>query len=333
MPGRNPIAAVGSVRNFMNIVKEVNFDEIRDRAEQAPRLLVIARTEANAQAASDMLLGAGMGAYVDFRHGEAVSQVETGRYDVVIVSDPDQTGLAFDVRKGVVPSSTGASTRAAISNLYEFEGHDLEMVEKFRSHIVMTNPDLAPALGRWFEPFRAPAVHAIIDETAKANAKFAFVSNVPSIIPIFGSLISAGADLIVLTKNQVMMAYKLAAANGRDLSDQTGILRELAPVVGAGFIWRTVAREATSFLPLLAGTIPKVGIAFAGTYTVGLAADYYYRFGQKPTREQMQMFSRQAVKLMASIPLPGRKASDQAEEAIEAELRQSVDEAGKPPAA
>ena len=64
-------------------------------------------------------------------------------------------------------------------------------------------------------------------------------------------IVSAGADLVVLTKNQVMMSYKLAAANDRDLEDHAGVLRELVPVVGAGFVWRTVAREATSFLPFL----------------------------------------------------------------------------------
>ena len=51
MPSKNPIAAVGSVRNFMNIVKEVNFDEIKERAAQAPRVLVVSRTQAEAERA------------------------------------------------------------------------------------------------------------------------------------------------------------------------------------------------------------------------------------------------------------------------------------------
>jgi uncharacterized protein (DUF697 family) len=159
-------------------------------------------------------------------------------------------------------------------------------VAAFRSEILLNDPELAPSIGRHFLELRAEAIHAIIDSTAKANAKFALISNVPSIVPILGSFLAAGADFIVLTKNQVMMSYKLAAANGRALDDQTGILRELVPVVGIGFVWRTVAREATSFLPLMAGTIPKVAIAFVGTYTVGRAVDYYYRFGTKPPKEQ-----------------------------------------------
>jgi len=321
VPSKNPIAAVGSVRNFMNLVKEVNFEEIRDRAEQAPRILMVARTEAQAEEATTSLFGEGSRGYVDFRVGDRSVRIDPSRYDTVIVRDPDGTGLYDEVRKQAANGRTG--------NVFQLGGNGPEAVAQLRSAIVMVDPDLAPAFGRWFVPFRAPAVHAIIDETAKANAKFAFISNVPSIVPLFGGLISASADLIVLTKNQVMMSYKLAAANGRDLSDQAGILRELAPVVGAGFVWRTVAREATSFLPFMAGTIPKVGIAFAGTYSVGLAADYYYRFGKKPSKDQMRAFSQQAVKLAASIPLPGRKASDKQEAVIDAEIRASVEESEK----
>ncbi|MBA3378512.1 MAG: hypothetical protein H0T93_06495 [Chloroflexia bacterium] len=323
MPGKNPIAAVGSVRNFMNLVKEVNFDEIRDRAEQAPRILMVARDEAKAESATDALFGEGTGGHVDLRVGDQADKIDTSRYDTVIVCDPDRSGIYDVVRKQAMNGRTG--------NIFQLGSTGPEAVTNLRVAIVMADPELAPAFGRWFVPFRGSAVHAIIDGTAKANAKFAFVSNVPSIVPLFGGLISASADLIVLTKNQVMMSYKLAAANGRDLSDQTGILRELAPVVGAGFVWRTVAREATSFLPFMAGTIPKVGIAFAGTYSVGLAVDYYYRFGKKPTKDQMRAFSQQAVKLAASIPLPGRGASNKQEAAIDAEIRASVEKAEKRP--
>ncbi|CAN5764176.1 hypothetical protein BH24CHL3_BH24CHL3_08460 [soil metagenome] len=320
MPGKNPLAAVGSVRNFMNIVKEVNFDEIRERAETAPRILMIARTQEHAETAAELIFGNESDRYIEHRVGDRVERIDTARYDVVVVTDPDQTGL-FDQAK----------TRAArdgVDNLFFLASDGPDAANRLRTEIVMTDPESAPAMGRWFVPFRAAAVHAIIDGASKANAKFALVSNIPSVVPLFGGFIAAGADLLVLTKNQIMMAYKLAAANDRDLSNQAGIVRELAPVVGVGFVWRSVAREATSFIPFMAGTIPKVAIAFAGTYTVGLAVDSYYRFGKKPTGEQMKAFREQAVKLAASIPLPGRAKAEAAEDAIEAGLRQSV-EAGE----
>jgi uncharacterized protein (DUF697 family) len=106
------------------------------------------------------------------------------------------------------------------------------------------------------------------------------------------------------------MAYKLAAVNGRDLANQAGVIRELVPVVGAGFVWRSIAREATSFIPFAAGTLPKAAIAFAGTYSIGRAVDYYYRFGKKSSSDQMKVFWEQALKLAAQIPFPGRDRDD-----------------------
>ncbi|MBA2595509.1 MAG: hypothetical protein H0V00_02675, partial [Chloroflexia bacterium] len=134
---------------------------------------------------------------------------------------------------------------------------------------------------------------------------FSVVSNIPTLIPIIGNIAAAGADFIVLTKNQVMMLYKLAAVHGRDLQDQRGILQDVLPVVGVGLVWRTVARQATTWLPFAAGTIPKLAIAYAGTMAIGRAADFYYRTGMKPTRSQMDHFMAQAMKKLRELDLPG----------------------------
>jgi uncharacterized protein (DUF697 family) len=171
--------------------------------------------------------------------------------------------------------------------------------------VVKRVADRAPALGRALPAFRPAAVKQIIDETAGANAQFSFVSNIPALIPVVGSIAAAGADFIILTKNQVMMLYKLAAVYGRDLHDQRGILKEVLPVVGAGLAWRTVAREAAALLPFAAGTIPKVAIAFFGTIVVGRAADYFYRTGLKPTREQLDQFRWQAAERLRHFEFPG----------------------------
>ncbi len=137
-----------------------------------------------------------------------------------------------------------------------------------------------------------------------ANAQFSLISNIPTLLPIVGNIAAAGADFIVLTKNQVMMLYKLAAAFGRDLHDQRGILQEVLPVVGAGLVWRTVARQATTWLPFAAGTIPKLGIAYVGTMAIGRGAEFYYRTGMKPTRSQMDHFIHQAAEMLRSLNLP-----------------------------
>jgi hypothetical protein len=99
------------------------------------------------------------------------------------------------------------------------------------------------------------------------------------------------------------MIYKIAAIHDRQLRDQWQILREVLPVVGVGFFWRTLAREAASFLPLLIGTLPKVGVAYVGTVVAGRGADFYYRYGKKPTRGQMKDFYQQAADALKRVPL------------------------------
>jgi uncharacterized protein (DUF697 family) len=136
------------------------------------------------------------------------------------------------------------------------------------------------------------AVKSVIDDTSVANAQFALLANVPSVLPVFGTLATVSADVLVLTKNQLLLVYKVAAIHGRNLDDKSAILREMAPVAGAGFFWRTIAREATTILPMAAGTVPKVAIAYSGTVAIGRAADYFYRFGRKPSKDLLESFYR-----------------------------------------
>ena len=297
---KSAFGAVGSVRNFMNVVREIDFDDVRDRAEQVPKVLLLSNEEDAARDAAVRLFGDQPERYVETRVWTESDKIDFSRYDVVIVSDPGNTSLFDRVRK-----SSARSRNASIFFLRNASESGTAPADQLRTELMSTMTELAPSFGRFFPIFRPAAVKAIVDDSARANAQFALISNIPAVIPILGSFVAVGADLIVLTKNQVMMSYKIAAAHGRDLHDQTGVIRELAPVVGAGFLWRSIAREATSFLPMAAGTIPKVVIAYAGTFSVGRTIDYYYRFGKKPSKEQLDMYVKHATELAAKLDLPG----------------------------
>jgi uncharacterized protein (DUF697 family) len=228
--------------------------------------------------------------------------VETaGRVDAAVVWDPQRSGAQSRVADALRYESPPVP-------IFAFAGTGAEQtsaLQQLREDIVKRTGERALAYGRALPAFRATAAKQIVDETSLANAQFSLVSNLPTVIPVVGSIAAAGADFIVLTKNQVMMLYKLAAIHGRNLHDQRAILQEVLPVVGAGLAWRTIAREAASLLPFAAGTIPKVAIAYVGTMAVGRAADFYYRTGMRPNREQMDQFRRQAVELMRHLDLPG----------------------------
>ena len=78
----------------------------------------------------------------------------------------------------------------------------------------------------------------------------------------------------------------------------------MLPVVGAGLVWRTVAREAATMMPFASGAVPKLAIAYGGTMAVGRAADFYYRTGMKPSRTQLEEFGTEALERVRNLDLP-----------------------------
>lgn len=78
-----------------------------------------------------------------------------------------------------------------------------------------------------------------------------------------------GADLPVLTLNQIRLALRIADAYGRPADRER--LPELLGVVGGALGFRALAREAVGLVPV-AGWAVKGGIAWAGTRAVGEAA-------------------------------------------------------------
>lgn len=289
------LSKLGAARNFMTVMREMSFDDERRQAERMPRLLVIAPDSATARRIGDDLTGT-----VDSLAVTAIAADSGNRgmadFDVVVVYDDRSNGTFRKTRERAGNDAYKVFDLASLENA--------DWAAPLRERIAAAVPDLAPALGRWFPVFRSAAAKAVIEETARVNAQFAVMSNLPAAIPIIGSFAAAGADMFVLTKNQVMMVFKLAAIHGRDLSDQWRIMREMIPVVGAGFLWRTLAREAADFLPLLLGAVPKVAIAYTGTFTAGYGADLYFRYGKKPTREQVQSLYEQASESFKKLPFP-----------------------------
>ena len=298
------LGAVDNLRNMVNVLREVSFDDIRDDAHRPPSLVVVGPTEADALRLGELLVGGSAGVTArDF--SAPLAGLE--EFEVVIVYDPDgqseRSGFADRLRSlGMAPP---VLRLAGESDRLEAR------IESLRADLVRRLPERAPAFGRAYPAMRAAASKAVIDETAMANAQFALVSNIPAIIPVIGGLAAAGADFIVLTKNQVMMVYKLAAIAGRDLDQQVAIIQEIVPVVGVGFAWRSVARGAASMVPFAAGTLPKVGIAFAGTLMMGRAAEFYYRTNRRPTRAQLEGYTRQALAMLGRLPqMIGKRTND-----------------------
>ena len=98
------------------------------------------------------------------------------------------------------------------------------------------------ALARHLPAFRERVSRNLIDDTALANAVYSFGSGIVEINPIADVPMNV-ADMMVLTKNQALMGYKIALAMGL-AAEFRQIMPQLATVVGSGFLLRQAARAS-----------------------------------------------------------------------------------------
>jgi len=294
---------VGSAVNakaMWDVVREISFDQVRELATRPTKMLVLAATASEAERIARLLVGSEDLSGVDL--GPLDTDVwNLAAYDVIFVHESAPAATSKRLRERAKNDDYAA--KIFVSSVIPFNRAE---ADRIRSLITDGLGERAMAFARSYPIFRPAVIARLISESSIANAEFSFVANIPSLIPVIGGAMTLGADMIVLTKNQMMMVYKIAASSGRPLDNQNAIFREMIPVIGQGLVWRTVAREAASFLPFAAGTIPKMAISFTGTYALGRAADYYYRVGKKPTRLQREDFYRQARGLLIKLPFANR---------------------------
>jgi len=130
--------------------------------------------------------------------------------------------------------------------------------------VVAAAGERAPALARSLEWLRHAAVARIIRRTAFENALVGALVIVP------------GADMPVMTLNQVRMVLRIGAAYGNDVEPQRA--PEILAVVGAGFGLRAVAHQGLKLVPA-AGWALKGAVGYTGTLALGRAAVLYYESG------------------------------------------------------
>jgi uncharacterized protein (DUF697 family) len=82
-----------------------------------------------------------------------------------------------------------------------------------------------------------------------------------------------GVDMPVLTMNQIRLVARIAVAYGQEL-DRSRV-PELLGIVGAGFGFRRLAREALDLIPVV-GWAVKGAVAMGGTRAIGEAARAYF---------------------------------------------------------
>lgn len=156
----------------------------------------------------------------------------------------------------------------------------------------VTGADGRVALARQIPAWRDPIITAIIEETSQANASYAFATGLAELVPVISAPLNVG-DILILTKNQLMMGYRIALAAGLE-GDARQLLPEIIGVLGGGLLFRQVARELVGLIPII-GLAPKVAVSYGGTYAIGRAVAAWAEGGQAASRALVRRWSREGL--------------------------------------
>lgn len=161
---------------------------------------------------------------------------------------------------GMARPSDDALRRIGIPIAVDLDFQSGRLSDEFFKQLLVALPAKKLALCANFDGARAHAARQAVGHTAWQNGVIAGVVFIP------------GADMPILTGNQIKMVLELAAIYGKEMTFERA--KELIAVVGAGFTLRTVARELLDFLPG-PGWPVKAAIAYGGTLAMGRAAEQY----------------------------------------------------------
>jgi len=159
----------------------------------------------------------------------------------------------------------------------------------------------------------------LINEACLSNSTYAFSTGLAEIVPLL-TLPLTVTDIVVLTKNQAFLVYRLGLLFGFSTRWQDYV-GEFGSVIGGSFLWRQLARYLVGLIPGW-GIIPKVAVSYSGTYAVGEAVLQWYITGRHLGRKELNTLYRSALargkqnaeRLVAHmphhrLPKPKRKVS------------------------
>ena len=183
---------------------------------------------------------------------------------------------------------------------------------EFTPLIMELLPERLLALGRQFPLFRVAIAQHQISESCFTNAAYSFSTGIAEVVPIFDIPLNI-TDTIVLTKAQAFLVYKLGLTLGFSTRWQD-YLGEFGSVIGGGFVWRQVARMLIGLIPVW-GIVPKVAVAYSGTYVVGQVVLQWYLTGRHITKQQMKDIytngllkgKKTAQRMLAWLPRPRKR--------------------------
>jgi uncharacterized protein (DUF697 family) len=297
--------------DMWRVLKEADLNAIRREAERPFQVLLVAQDVADAER-----LGLLLSAPEGMRHpwllptdpADARHPASSGMLDLAILVSPapdlsPALGFAADaLRAAKVPVVTivhgsrstmaavvrsGEAARAAVASL------DPAGVGAVAQAVLSAaSPGLRLALARHLAPLREPLFAELIEETARTNAMYSLTTGIAEAVPVLDVPLNL-ADIVVLTKNQLVMSYRIALASGKKGSARE-LIGEVLGVIGGGFLFRQGARQLVGLIPVV-GIVPKVAVAYAGTLAIGKAVVAWAAYGQALDAGTVKKLYRQAL--------------------------------------
>lgn len=308
----------GGPKGFWDRLKSISVAEVAREADRPLNVALIGAPDVRAEAQKALYTDTGSTAL----NGVALPAAPgLHGYDAMTAESdfPAQPGLfdfVLDLGNG---SREGLPIGTTVYSIRELGGWEATL-----DRIVEDRPDIELALARSFPIFRSRVAQRIINATAMTNAQFTLLTGIAAAFPLLAPLLAASSlsDIMILTKNQIMMTLRLAAAYGLEV-DYRSRMKEVAPILANAFGWRAIAREVIGAVPVI-GMLAKPAISYAGTVTVGKAAQAYYQTGENLSAAQLRRIykeayavSRDKLRALTANARSKRKKGD-----LEAELPQ-----------
>jgi uncharacterized protein (DUF697 family) len=296
--------------NFWRILRDVDLTSVRTAARTRFSLLIVSETGTDAVRIR-ALLSKGLAAPHPWIACAAAQDAESLPFQhafagVIVSREPDLSPLlhqaAHRITEAGAPlltivigdtSSHAAVIRAGERSRLTSAALDDAAAERLAAALVdHVGEDRRIALAAQLPLLRPSVFRRTIDETARANASFALTTGLAETIPGLSAPLNLG-DMVVLTKNQLMMCYRIALAAGRD-GEPRAMMSEIVGVLGGGVLFRQAARSLVGLIPIV-GVVPKVAIAYAGTHAIGRAMVLWTVEGRQVTSDLVARYSRESL--------------------------------------
>ncbi len=310
------LGGANAVGEMWNILRQVNLAEIRDQAERRFTLLVtgdLVEAERLAMALSRRPGGVGVHPWLQvaalpvdhlgtWLKPEAAILVltapEPGPAEQEALDDMARLGIpAVAVVAGPAATLPGAgvarlgeAARIALADVTDTQALGAALLPALANAVAHAFPDAEVSLARQLPVLRDTAIARMIEETSRTNAMFSATTGVGEMIPILTLPLVLG-DTVVLTKNQLLMAYKIALAAGKEGQPQD-VMGEIVGVIGGALLFRTVARELMGLIPVI-GIVPKVAVAYTGTKVIGRAVEIWAVEERRPSADEIRHLAAQ----------------------------------------